>query len=164
MGGGTRRRRAGGALKRNRDTAPPGVADLTPGSTGFRLFWAWAIIRAMQTLRNARLIARLVLVWFALSLGAAIASPLVAPKASELVCSGASVKLVVQGIDGEAVEMGHSSLDCPLCAVMNAPPPEANGVVQPPHPLSHALLPIRAAHIAARIGAPWQARAPPVFT
>ena len=55
----------------------------------------------MQTLRNARLIARLVLVWFALSLGVAVASPLVAPKAALLVCSGASVKLIVQGADGE---------------------------------------------------------------
>jgi hypothetical protein len=85
----------------------------------------------MQTLRNARLIARLVLVWFALSLGVAMASPLVAPKASELVCSGASVKLIVQGADGEMAEMGHSALDCPLCAVMNAPPPVANMAVQP---------------------------------
>jgi hypothetical protein len=118
----------------------------------------------MQPLRNARLIARLVLVWFALTLGAAIASPLVAPRATQLVCSGASVKLIVQGEDGEAVELGHTSLDCPLCAVMNAPPPVANAVVQPPHPLSHALLPIQTARIAARIGAPWQARAPPSFS
>jgi hypothetical protein len=73
------------------------------------------------------------------------------------VCSGASVKLIVQGADGEMAEMGHSALDCPLCAVMNAPPPVANMAVQPPHALSHALQPIQAAHIAARVGAPWQA-------
>ncbi len=121
-------------------------------------------MRAMQTLRNARLIARLVLVWFALSLGAAIASPLVAPKASQLVCSGASVKLVVENADGALAEVGHSSLDCPLCAVTSAPPPLATLTVQPPHPLSHALLPIVAAHIAGRIGAPWQARAPPTLS
>jgi len=118
----------------------------------------------MQPLRNARLIARLVLAWFALSLGAAIASPLVAPKATQLVCSGASVKLIVENADGSMAEIGHSALDCPLCAVMNAPPPVANAVVQPSHALSHALLPIQAAHIAARIGAPWQARAPPVLS
>ena len=118
----------------------------------------------MQPLRNARLITRLVLVWFALSLGAAIASPLVAPKAVLLVCSGASVKMIVQGADGEAVEMGHTTLDCPLCAVMNAPPPVANASVQPPHALSHALVPVETARIAARIGTPWQARAPPVLS
>ena len=118
-------------------------------------------MRAMQTLRNARLIARLVLVWFALSLGAAIASPLVASKASQLVCSGASVKLVVENADGALAEVGHSSLDCPLCAMTSAPPPLATLAIEPPHPLSHALSPIVAAHIAGRIGAPWQARAPP---
>lgn len=118
----------------------------------------------MQPLRNARLIARLVLVWFALTLGAAIAAPLVAPKATLLVCAGASVKLIVQSGDGKAVEIGHSTLDCPLCAVMNAPPPVANAAVQPPHALSHALLPIETARIAARIGAPWQARAPPALS
>jgi hypothetical protein len=117
----------------------------------------------MQSLRNARLIARLVLVWFALTLGAAIASPLVAPKAALLVCSGASVKLIVQGADGEMAEMGHSTLDCPLCSVMNAPPPLANSGVQSPHALSHALLPIQTARIAG-IGAPWQARAPPALS
>ena len=118
----------------------------------------------MQPLRNARLIARLVLVWFALSLGAAIASPLVAPKAMLLVCSGASVKLIVQGADGEMTPMGHGALDCPLCAVMNAPPPVAKTTVQPPQVLSQALLPIETARIAARIGAPWQARAPPALS
>jgi hypothetical protein len=118
----------------------------------------------MQPLRNARLIARLVLVWFALSLGAAIASPLVAPKATLLVCSGASVKLIMQGANGEMTEMGHSSLDCPLCAVMNAPPPVANAIFQPPHALAHALVPVEAASLAARIGTPWQARAPPVLS
>jgi hypothetical protein len=114
----------------------------------------------MQPRRDARLIARLVLVWFALSLGAAIASPLVAPRATSLVCSGASVKMIVQGADGEMAEIGHSTLDCPLCAVMNAPPPLANAVVQSRHALSHALLPIQTARIAG-IGTPWQARAPP---
>jgi len=118
----------------------------------------------MQPLRNARLIARLVLVWFALSLGAAIASPVVAPKATLLVCSGASVKMIVQGADGDTTEMGHATLDCPLCAVMNAQPPAAGVTVQPPHALSHALLPIQTARIAARIGVPWQARAPPVLS
>ena len=115
----------------------------------------------MQFLRNARLIARLVVVWFALSLGAAIASPLVAPKAVELVCSGASVKLVVQGDDGQMTDMGHSSLDCPLCAMTSAPPPLASAPAQPLLPLAHALVPVEAARIAGRIGAPWQARAPP---
>ena len=86
----------------------------------------------MQPLRNARLIARLVLVWFALSLGAAIASPLVAPKAMLLVCSGASVKLIVQGADGEMTEMGHSYARLP--AVRGNERAAARGERQRPAP------------------------------
>jgi hypothetical protein len=45
-------------------------------------------------LRSARTLARLVLVWFVLSLGVAVASPMVNPKAMELICSGSgSVKV-----------------------------------------------------------------------
>jgi hypothetical protein len=74
------------------------------------------------------------------------------------------VKLIVQGADGEMTEMGHGALDCPLCAVMNASPPVANASVQPTDALSHGLIPIETARIAARIGAPWQARAPPALS
>lgn len=118
----------------------------------------------MPTLRHFHFIARWVLVWFALSLGVAIASPLVAPKATLLVCSGAAMKVVVQNADGSMADLGQATLDCPLCAVMNAPPPAAHAGVPPPHPLAHALLPVEVARIAARIGAPWQARAPPAIS
>lgn len=118
----------------------------------------------MSRLRHARFLTRLVLVWFVLSLGVAVASPLVAPKTTLLVCSGASVKMVVQNADGGVTETGHATLDCPLCAILHAPPPVDTARVQPPHVLSHALVSVEAARIAARIGAPWQARAPPVIS
>mgnify|MGYP003343909841 CR=1 FL=1 len=41
----------------------------------------------MDYIRQAKNLARFVLVWFALSLGVAMASPLVAPKSMELVCT-----------------------------------------------------------------------------
>lgn len=44
-------------------------------------------MRAMSSLRHTKLLARFVLVWFALSIAAAIASPLVRPQALELICS-----------------------------------------------------------------------------
>ena len=115
----------------------------------------------MQLPCNARLIARLVLAWFALTLGAAVASPLVTPRATQIVCSGASVKVVIQGAGGDVTVIGHTALECPLCAVMNAPPPVAHAAVQPRHALSHVLLPRKTARLAAGIAAPWQARAPP---
>lgn len=58
-------------------------------------------MNAMQSLRRARLLARLVLAWFLLSLGVAVASPIVLPQSMQLVCSASgSVKLVVSSADG----------------------------------------------------------------
>ena len=77
----------------------------------------------MQHLRNAKLIARFVLVWFALSIGVAIASPMVKPQGMQLVCSGVgAMKVIVAGQDGKAPVVSHT-LDCPLCAGISALPP-----------------------------------------
>lgn len=80
----------------------------------------------MQPLRSARFLARLVLAWFVLSIGVAIASPLVQPRGLDFICVGAGVKLLQTGEDGEAVPA--AGLDCPLCGTASAPPPAAGGV------------------------------------
>lgn len=116
----------------------------------------------MKPFRQLTQIGRLVLLWFALSLGAAAASPLVNPQSMELVCSSAgAIKVVVKTDDG-ARELGASLLDCPLCAIAGAPPPSAE-VPQFVHPLplGHALQPISAARLAAATAAPLPARGPP---
>lgn len=119
---------------------------------------------AMYRLRSIHLIARWVLMWFALSLGVAIASPLVHPQATQMVCSGAGImKLVVLTDDG-ATELGSHSLDCPLCAQLGAPPPVLAWTVAPPSELAFSCLPLEAARIASLLRGPWQARAPPVFS
>ncbi len=80
----------------------------------------------MHRLRNARTLARLVLVWFALAVGAAVASPLIKPQSVALVCSGAGVlKILAAGDDAGAALPGAGLLDCPLCLHTNAPPPAA---------------------------------------
>lgn len=118
----------------------------------------------MQTLRNAHCLARFVLVWFALSIGAAIASPLVKPQAMTLVCSGAGVmKLLVLTDDGSQEVLSHT-LDCPLCASVSAPPRVVRLTAEPVQPLSHVLQSIPAAHIAALTAAPPPARGPPTFS
>ena len=115
----------------------------------------------MHTPHAARLIARWVLMWFALSLGVAIASPLVQPKDTEMVCSGAGVmKLVVHNDDGSTAAVGLS-LDCPACANLGAPPPALAWGVEPPFELAFSLLPLEIARIASLLRGPWQARAPP---
>lgn len=107
---------------------------------------------------------RLVLLWFVLSLGVAIASPVVNPQAMELVCSSAgAVKVVVKTDDG-AQELGGSHLDCPLCVLTGAPPPAPAVVPLPqPQPLGLAVQSIPAARIAAATAAPLPARGPPAF-
>ncbi|SIQ66817.1 DUF2946 family protein [Pseudacidovorax sp. RU35E] len=110
------------------------------------------------------LLGRAVLLWLALSMGAAIASPLVHPQAMELVCSAmGAVKVVVKTDDG-VQEMGATHMDCPLCVSMGAPPP-ATPVLRLPQaqPLGVALQPIEAARLAAATAAPLPARGPPAL-
>lgn len=119
----------------------------------------------MHTLRTRSLLAHLILGWFVLTMGAAIASPILHPQELQLVCTtGSTVKLVVVGDDGtDAALAGHHVLDCPLCLHFTAPAPHAQTSVEPLQPLAHALLPAVKATITARIGAPLPPRGPPAF-
>jgi hypothetical protein len=118
----------------------------------------------MQSLRRALTLVRLVLAWFVLAIGVAVASPIVQPQAMELICSGSGVmKIVVKAEDGTAQPAGHT-LDCPLCAHGASPPPVVKASTEPPHPLSHALRPIVAAHLAWATAAPLPARGPPTHS
>ena len=121
--------------------------------------------RAVHLHTFARRLARWVLLCFAMSLTAAIASPLVRPQAMELVCSSAgSVKLVVKSEGGNPSPSGHV-LECPLCVALNAPPPP-NPLLhaEPAQPLAHVLQSIPSAHIAATTAAPPPGRGPPIFS
>ena len=116
----------------------------------------------MQSLRNLTLITRCVLAWFVLSLGVAVASPLVKPQSILLVCSASgAIKVLVQADDGSVSELADNTLHCPACAPMAAPPPAARLTTAPAQPLAYALQSIPFAHIAARTAAPLPARGPP---
>lgn len=119
------------------------------------------IIGFMQTLRRAHWITRLVLVWFALFVGAAVASPLLRSEGQQMVCSGVGgMKLVQMDAAGDDGTPRPLAMDCPLCMPVAAPAP---GVWALPHPgdLGHALPPWASARQASLMGLPWQARAPP---
>ncbi|CAN7617360.1 hypothetical protein LJR161_004609 [Variovorax paradoxus] len=121
----------------------------------------------MHLLRNhprfLGLVGRWVLLWFALSIGAAVASPIVHPQAVELVCSSAgSIKAVVHTEDG-VQEMGASHMDCPLCVLTGAPSPSA-AAFDLPLPLGRVVQSIPAARLAAATAAPLPARGPPAFS
>lgn len=115
----------------------------------------------MHALRSARHLARLVLAWFVLSLGVAMASPVVQPQSLELICtSSGALKVLIKSADGVKEASSHT-LDCPLCSHIGSPPPHAQGVAEPVQPLAHVLQPIAAAHIAWLTAAPLPARGPP---
>ena len=121
----------------------------------------------MFVMRRAHQLARLVLVWFALSIGVAVASPMVHPKAMDLVCtsSGAMKWLAVDDATdgGTDTATDHHAVDCPMCASFSAPLPAVRTVVLPVSPLAHALQPLRAAHIAAATAPPLPSRGPPLL-
>lgn len=115
----------------------------------------------MTSLRHVQRLARLVLVLFVLSLGAAIASPLVNPKAMQLICTGAGVMKVITITDDGVQEVRSLSMDCPLCASLAAPPSVLRLSQEPLSPLFYALQSAPDAVIALRTASPLPARGPP---
>ena len=115
----------------------------------------------MHILRNSKLISKLVLVWFALFLGSAIASSVIKPGSMQMVCSaGGGMKMVdMTGDDGDL--KASASMDCPFCASVKAPPPPHSVHFEKLSPLAHALHPIAAAHIASVTAPPLPSRGPP---
>lgn len=79
----------------------------------------------LQFLRQSKHIARWVLVWFALSMTAAVAAPVLNPQGLTVVCTAAGqVKLVSTDDTGNAAELAaglHQHLDCVLCLSLVAP-------------------------------------------
>src|SRR5690606_27010766 len=91
-----------------------------------------AIIPAMQPLRSARFLARLVLAWFVLVVGAAAAAPLLqGPSGLQVICSGGSMQLVDVG-DEDGRPSPVATLDCPLCVAAVPPPPTVTVASPPP--------------------------------
>jgi hypothetical protein len=117
----------------------------------------------LLTLRRATALARWVLLGFVLSLGVAIASPIINPQATQLICSATGgMKVIVTTADG-STEVTSQSMDCPLCVSIIAPPPVLKSGFEPVQALSYALQSIPAAIIAQRTAAPPPGRGPPRF-
>jgi hypothetical protein len=119
----------------------------------------------MPSLRHCKSIARLMLVWFAMYLGAAMASQVVAPRSLEVICSSSGVmKVLVRAADGSVSEVSKPMLDCPACMPIGAPPPAALVQAEPAQPLAHMLRSVPAAIIAALTAAPPPGRGPPALS
>ncbi len=121
-------------------------------------------LQSLQSLRKARWITGFVLVWFALLLGAAVASPLVQADSTQMVCSAmGGMKLVNVDADPDSPPTASLGMECPLCMPSVAPPPPA-WVTPHPGGLAHALHPLESARLTRLIGPPWQARGPPFLS
>jgi len=118
----------------------------------------------MQRLRNARLIARMALAWFALSLCAAVASPMVKPMQIELICSASGgMKVLIKTDDGAHDAHSHT-LDCPLCINLCSPPPAPWLPSQPAQSTAYSPCSTASAHVAWVTAAPLPARGPPALS
>lgn len=118
----------------------------------------------MHALRTSSTLARLVLAWLMLTLGVAMAAPLVQPQAMEIVCStGAGAKVVFVASDDEAPLVAPATLECLLCLGASAPPVAIAlpGLCPVPKAGPPAVRP--AVRIVATHGAPLPARGPPTL-
>lgn len=119
----------------------------------------------LQALRNAHLITRFMLVWFVLSIGVVIASPLVQPPTLTLICSGAGMMtMVAVNADDDSQQTASPLMHCPLCATASAPPLTTHQTAKPAQALGDVLHSPPSAPLVARIAAPLPARGPPNFS
>ena len=114
----------------------------------------------LHTLRQSHFIARLAVVWFVLSLGAAIAAPMLNPAGTVVVCNAAGGIKLVATEAGSTDTVPHT-LDCPLCATTSTAPPSTVLTLESQQNLSYVLQSISAARIAALTAVVPPARGPP---
>jgi len=119
----------------------------------------------LHTLRNAPWLAKLALLWFALTLGAAVASPMVQPQQELVICTGAGMLKVVLADDGTVTTAATpdtgDALFCPLCLAGGAPAAVVVKPINPPQSTGRVRQGTPTVHIAARSAAPLPARGPP---
>lgn len=115
----------------------------------------------MFKVQTHKFIARMVLVWFALFMAAAIASPIVHPTDTQMVCSSTGgMKMVAMDNEGADANTA-TTMDCPLCAAVAIPLQAASVRLEKPSVLAHSLQPITSAHIASVTAPPLPSRGPP---
>jgi len=123
-----------------------------------------AIIRYMIYASSHKLIARLVLVWFALFIGVAVASPILNPTETQMVCSSAGgMKMVVFGEEGVDAKL-TTKMDCPLCVAVILNVDSCSLGLEKASPLAHLLHPVAAALVAALTAPPLPSRGPPFIS
>jgi hypothetical protein len=115
----------------------------------------------MEALRRAHRLTRLVLAWFALSVGIAIAAPVVQPQSLEMVCSGTGGMKMMVDDQGALPDPGGHMKDCRLCVMTGAPVTPV--VFIPDAPPAQAPAPVLPVPVVAQAAVHFSARAPPLL-
>ena len=118
----------------------------------------------MQALRQARFLRQFMLIWFGLTLAAAMASPLINPQTPNLICSALGGVKLAPDSAGDSSSTGHHTLDCPLCLNALLAPQLLQFSLALPSGLAHAMQPVFAALIAAATAPPLPSRGPPLVS
>jgi len=114
-----------------------------------------------HSLRSSHKLARLALLWFALTLGAAVATPVIHPQEELVVCSGVGLQKVLINADGTESSSTDSGISCPLCLIGGAPPPALVHRLVAEQSAGHVLPATLALPLVSRSAAPPPARGPP---
>jgi hypothetical protein len=107
----------------------------------------------LHTLRNSPWLAKLALLWFALTLGVAVASAIVNPQNELVICSAVGMVKLVLNADGSVSTSPSSEAHCPLCVGGGAPPVWGTLSFQNAQPLGYVLQSMPAVHMAAKTAA-----------
>jgi hypothetical protein len=116
----------------------------------------------METLRRVhRLTCQLLLVWFALSVGAAVASPLLQSHSGDVVCSGTGAVMLMPSDDGTTGHPAGHQHECHLCVMVGVPPVPVVFAAQQASAETPVIdLPVS---VARQSPAPFQQRGPPLL-
>jgi hypothetical protein len=114
-----------------------------------------------HSLRSSPWLAKLALLWFVLTLGVAVASPVVHPQEELVICSGMGMQKVVLNDDGSTSSSAVEGMSCPLCLMAMALPASTLPTLEQPRYLSHVLHSTITAQLVAIRAAPLPARGPP---
>ena len=115
----------------------------------------------MQTLRTSLMLTRLVMAWFMLTFGVAVASPIIAPHTLVMLCSQDGARSIVIDADGKIATTKDHTLDCAFCIPAAAPPPSVSVLPPATNSVRHVEAHFTSAPAQAAAGAPPPPRGPP---
>jgi len=114
----------------------------------------------MEALRRAHRLTCLLLAWFAMNVGVAVAAPvLLSHDGDDVVCSASGALMLMPSDDGAGTTSSHGH-DCHLCVMVGAPPvPLVFAAHQAPAESPLVPLPVP---VARQAPVPFQQRGPPL--